>query len=174
MKSWASGLVTGVAISGAVFVAILLLWLVPKIKAQQEQFASVVAERNELQSKNQSLSALVEIGLRKNREQSAQLAALETPEATSPAYTLLYDPAPAGAAASPASQLLNLVRPGLGNVVASIAPQQPQGSPRWLVHGFVKPIVNGDSRGYFYSWYNAASGTVETHAAQGTVLTAPH
>jgi hypothetical protein len=103
-----------------------------------------------------------------------QLSSLEAPEASSPAYTLLYDPAPAAASSGSVFDMLNLARPGLGTVIGKISQavqqQRPQGNPRWLIPGFVKPRVNGDGSGSFYSWANLQSGDVETFPAQGTTL----
>jgi hypothetical protein len=145
-------------------VAVTFLLVVPKVKSATEAIHQVGKANTEIASQRNLLAASAQ----KCQE---QLAALETPEASSPAFTLLYDPAPAGAQDSSAAQLLDMVRPGLGSLLSKMQKQTgPSGPPRWLVPGFTKPIVNGDSQGFYYQWVNLDTHDVETHTPKGTIV----
>lgn len=73
-------------------------------------------------------------------------------------FTVLIEPAPAKSSA--ALQLFDLLRPGLGAMLAKFqSTQSSEVAPRWVVDGHVKPaaVAPGSS----YCWLNA-SGEVES------------
>lgn len=56
-------------------------------------------------------------------------------------YTLVYEPGAAADNAAPL-ELLNLVRPGLGTLLAKMQAQQPAGAHlRYVLRGYVEPAV---------------------------------
>jgi hypothetical protein len=78
--------------------------------------------------------------------------------------TVLYEPGPAPATAP--LELLNMVRPGLGTVLAKLQAQQsPQGlSVRWVLSGNVK-VINGPQ--------NSATGMVRISSIRDGWIAAP-
>ena len=78
--------------------------------------------------------------------------------ASATGFTVLIEPAPAQT--SSALQLFDVVRPGLGTMLAKLqSAQSQQIAVRWVVPGHVKPAAN--TPGSSYCWLNA-NGEMET------------
>ena len=169
----ATAFVSGVLVGALAVGAAVAVLIVPKTKALaatvdqiSENTRQITAQRDALQQQVTDLSQ--QLGKAK-----IDLTAAEMPEAATPLYKLLYDPAPAGSSNSSAAQLLDLVRPGLGTTLAKLqdaSRQGPAGNPRWLIPGYARPIVNGNAQGFYYQWTNLQSGEVETFTPKGTIL----
>lgn len=160
--SFLCGVLVGAAAIGTVFAVLI----VPKTKA-------LAASLDQLGDNTKQITAQRDALQQQVTDLSRQLAAARIPEAQTPLYTLLYDPAPAGSANSSAVQLLDLVRPGLGAALAKFqdaSRQGPAGNPRWLIPGYARPFVNGSPQGFYYQWADLQSGEVETFTPKGTIL----
>lgn len=90
-------------------------------------------------------------------ESNAQ--ALVACQASAAGFTVLIEPAPAQT--SSALQLFDVLRPGLGTMLAKLqtTAQSQQIAVKWVVAGHVKPAA--DTPGSSYCWLKA-SGEVET------------
>jgi hypothetical protein len=71
-----------------------------------------------------------------------------------PLYTILYEPAAAPTSAQ-ATAMLNLIKPGLGSLLAGARPSQGM-AVSWVLRGHIAPI--GTPPGGQYTWIN-----VEAH-----------
>ena len=90
-----------------------------------------------------------------SRSNAQALIACQTSKA---GFTVLLEPAPAKSSA--ALQLFDVVRPGLGAMLAKLqSAQSSEVAPRWVVDGHVKPaaVAPGSS----YCWLSA-SGEVDS------------
>lgn len=167
----AIGFLSTLALSVGFFLFVVRPAETRAIDALAAKLHETATARDDLQKKNEALSQLLQVSRN-------QVTALSLPESETPAYTLLYDPAPAGSSSNSAMAMLNLVKPGLGTALEKLSAasqaQGPMGNPRWLIPGFTKPIVNGNSQGFYYQWANLQTHEVETFTPKGTTLSQPN
>ncbi len=156
-KGRIQGFLFGSAFGLAIFTAMMNFVVTPKTKA-----ALAETRAAQEQADNQKWSSAMEIANKISTDGCQRMlvtqqgvdASTSQPVST---YTVLYD---LSAPATSPLELLNVVRPGLGTLVAKLA-AHPKAAPRWVVPGKVKPlpVVDGD----FYSWVNVQTGQVETY-----------
>jgi len=147
-KGFVLGILFGVGISVGASAAVLTLVITPKTAA-----AIADAKTAQEQADNQKWSSTIETLNRVSAENTRRLLATQqvVDAATQPeGYTSLLEPAASGP--SPL-QLFDVVRPGLGTMLAKMqSAQSPQIAVRWVIPGHVRPMTN--ARGYSYCWLN--------------------
>jgi hypothetical protein len=143
------GILFGAGVTLAAGAAVLTLVVTPKTAAAIANAKSAQKQADDVRWSD-AMKMANDISAANTRRMLATQQIVDT--ASQPeGYTSLIEPAPAG---SPALQLFDIVRPGLGTMLAKMqAAQSPQIAVRWVIPGHVKPMTN--SRGYSYCWLNA-------------------
>ena len=155
-KGFVLGILFGVGISVGAGAAVVSLVIMPKT-------AAAIADARTAQetADNQKWSTAIEAANRVSAETTRRMLATQQVVDSNqvPAgFTALLEPAPAKSAS--ALQLFDVVRPGLGTMLAKMqSAQSPQIAVRWVVAGHVKALSN--SPGYSYCWLNG-NGEVDS------------
>ena len=144
------GLVFGISLSVLGGAAVMMLVVTPKMNEANQKWADALNDTVKTQA-----STCHQLLLDQHQRDTSNAVSANT---AIDGYTSLLEPTPAKSSA--ALQLFDVVRPGLGTMLAKLqAAQAPQIAVKWVVPGHVKALSN--SPGYSYCWLSA-SGDVDT------------
>lgn len=131
----------GIAAGLLVFAAVMRFVVIPTDTARADAFKK--ASQDAAQHCSEELD--------KQRKMDADMAADFIFKNKTAGFTALVEP---GSQQPSPLQLFDVLRPGLGTMLAKLQNAQPQNvAVKWVVPGHVKPASN--SPGYSYCWLNA-------------------
>jgi hypothetical protein len=142
-----------VAGAAAGFVLMLLLTVVVIVPEVGKKYEKAIDQRDDLlhsltsdhEQVNAKMRELIEASQKAESDWQQRLEtcqdAVTTDHTRDAMYTLVYEPAPASAAPSSLA-LLDLMKPGLGAMLAKLqAAPPPQMRLRYVLHGIVAPVA---------------------------------